>query len=289
VSGLERLLILTGLSGSGKSYAGGCFEDMGYFCVDNLPIQLAPIFTDLVEKTRGGITRAALVIDIREGAFLKDFPEIADDLKRRVPSLRVLFFEARDEVLMRRFSETRRPHPLAGSMPLAEAITREREILRTLRERADLIVDTSERTVHELRRFLFDRFSPRADADTLRVSVVSFGYKHGLPQDSDLVFDVRFLPNPNFVQDLREQDGRDAPVSEFLGAQPEYVAFLARLRDLLGFLLPLYVREGKSYLTIAVGCTGGRHRSVAVAERIAEMVRERNLSAELQHRDLAKS
>jgi UPF0042 nucleotide-binding protein len=252
-------------------------------------LQLAPIFTDLVQKTRGGITRAALGIDIREGEFLKDFPEIAEDLKRRVPNLRILFFEARDEVLMRRFSETRRPHPLAGALPLAEAISRERDILRALRDRADLIVDTSERNVHELRRFLFDRFSPRADSDSLRVSVVSFGYKHGLPQDSDLVFDVRFLPNPNFVQDLREQDGRDAPVVEFLNGQQEYVAFLARLRDLLGFLLPLYVREGKSYLTISVGCTGGRHRSVAVAERIAEMVRERDLSAEVQHRDLGKS
>jgi UPF0042 nucleotide-binding protein len=289
VSALDRLLILTGLSGSGKSYAGRCFEDMGYFCVDNLPIKLAPTFTDLVEKTRGEINHAALVIDVREGTFLKDVPEIVDDLKRRVPGVRILFFEAQDEVLMRRFSETRRPHPLAGELPLPAAIARERELLAGLRERADLIIDTSQRNVHELRRYLFDRFSPRAESDSLRVSVISFGYKAGVPQDSDLVFDARFLPNPNFVDSLRERDGRSAEVRRYLEEQPEYGEFLRRLRDLLEFLLPRYVREGKSYLTIAIGCTGGRHRSVAIAEHIGTFVAERDLRVEVQHRDLAKA
>lgn len=288
MTGLRRLLILTGLSGSGKSYAGRCFEDMGYFCVDNLPIRLAPIFTELVQKTRAEITHAALIIDIREGAFLDDFPEIIEDLKRRVPGVSILFFEARDEVLIRRFSETRRPHPLAGSLPLPEAITREREVLKGLRDRADLIIDTTQRNVHELKRYLFDRFSSRDETETLRVTVVSFGYKHGLPQDSDLVFDVRFLPNPNFLDSLRELDGRDPRVEEFLDRQAEYGGFLGRVKDLLDFLLPLYLHEGKSYLAIAVGCTGGRHRSVAVAEKIAGFVRDQQMSVEVQHRDLAK-
>ncbi len=288
MKGLQRLLILTGLSGSGKSYAGRCFEDMGYFCVDNLPIRLAPIFTDLVQRTRAEITHAALIIDIREGAFLADVPEILDDLRRRVPNVSILFFEARDEVLMRRFSETRRPHPLAGSLPLSEAITREREVLQALRDRADLILDTSERNVHELKRYLFDRFSARDAAQSLHVSVISFGYKHGLPQDADLVFDVRFISNPNFVESLRELDGRDPSVTAYLGKQAEYGAFVERLEGLLGFLLPLYVREGKSYLAIAFGCTGGRHRSVAVAERVAEFVRQSQLRVEVVHRDVAK-
>ena len=288
MKGLQRLLILTGLSGSGKSYAGRCFEDMGYFCVDNLPIRLAPIFTDLVQRTRAEITHAALIIDIREGAFLAEVPEILDDLRRRVPNVSILFFEARDEVLMRRFSETRRPHPLAGSLPLPEAITREREVLQVLRDRADLILDTSERNVHELKRYLFDRFSARDQAESLHVSVISFGYKHGLPQDADLVFDVRFISNPNFVESLRELDGRDPSVTAYLGKQAEYGAFVERLEGLLGFLLPLYVREGKSYLAIAFGCTGGRHRSVAVAERVAEFVRQSQLRVEVVHRDVAK-
>lgn len=261
---------------------------MGYFCVDNLPLKLAPIFTDLVQKTRGGITQAALVIDIREGSFLNDLPEVIDDLRRRVPTVRILFFEARDDALIRRFSETRRPHPLAHSLPLPEAITREREILKGLRDRADLIIDTTQRNVHDLRRYLFDRFSSQDEAETLRVSVVSFGYKHGLPQDSDLVFDVRFLANPNFVDELRELDGRDPRVTAFLDRQPEYASFLERLHGMMEFLLPLYMREGKSYLAIAVGCTGGRHRSVAVAENIAAFLQARQLSVDVRHRDLGK-
>ncbi len=289
MKGLEQLLIVTGLSGSGKTFAGRCLEDMGFFCVDNLPSRLAPTFTELVQQTRSAISHAALIIDIREGSFLDEFPEIIDDLRRRVPRVQILFLEARDEVLMRRFSETRRPHPLANHLPLPAAITREREALRELRKRADLILDTSERNVHELKRYLYDRFSPRREAEGLRVSVVSFGYKHGVPQDADLVFDVRFLPNPNFVESLRERDGRDAPVCKYLEQQPDYSEFLQRLGELLGFLLPRYVREGKSYLTIAVGCTGGRHRSVAVAEKLKAFVRQHQLHVDVQHRDISKS
>jgi len=289
MTGLEQILILTGLSGSGKSYAGRCLEDMGYFCVDNLPSRLAPVFAELVQQTRSGITRAVLVIDIREGTFLDDFPETIEELRRRVPMVRIVFLEARNEVLIRRFSETRRPHPLADNMPLPDAIAREREILRDLRERADLILDTSERNVHELKRYLYDRFSLPGKPESLRVSVVSFGYKHGVPQDADLVFDVRFLPNPNFIESLRERDGRDDEVRRYLEEQQEYGEFLQRLEDLLGFLLPRYVREGKSYLTIAVGCTGGRHRSVAVAEKLRNFVRQRKLRVDGIHRDLGRS
>ncbi|MEE8536481.1 MAG: RNase adapter RapZ [Acidobacteriota bacterium] len=288
MSGLEQILILTGLSGSGKSYAGRCLEDMGYFCVDNLPSQLAPVFAELVRQTRSGITRAALVIDIREGTFLDKFSQTLEDLRRQVPTVRIVFFEARDEVLMRRFSETRRPHPLAGSLPLPEAISREREILSGLRECADLILDTSERNVHELKRYLYDRFSPRGEAESLRVSVLSFGYRHGVPQDADLVFDVRFLPNPNFIDTLREHDGRDTEIRQFLEEKQEYGEFLHHLEELLGFLLPRYVREGKSYLTIAVGCTGGRHRSVAVAEKLQVFVRQNQLRVDILHRDLGR-
>ena len=282
----SRLVILSGMSGSGKSAAVRCFEDMGYFCVDNLPIKLIPLFIELIGRSAEVRARIALVIDIREGAFLQDFPDILDELKGAVQEIQVLFFEARDPVLVRRFSETRRPHPLAGSVE--EGIAKEREALRPLRDRADRIIDTSHFNVHELKTYLYDHFSESGGVRTLFVSVVSFGYKHGLPADADLVFDVRFFPNPYFVDRLRAKTGLDREVTEYLEGISEYVEFCARIEDLLAFLLPYYVREGKAYLTIAFGCTGGRHRSVAIADRIGRALLGPAYRTRVSHRDIVK-
>jgi RNase adapter protein RapZ len=284
----SRLVILSGMSGSGKSAAVRCFEDMGYFCVDNLPIKLIPLFIELIGRSAEVRARIALVIDIREGGFLQDFPDILDELKGAVQEIQVLFFEARDPVLVRRFSETRRPHPLAIAGSVEEGIAKEREALRPLRDRADRIIDTSHFNVHELKTYLYDHFSESGGVRTLFVSVVSFGYKHGLPADADLVFDVRFFPNPFFVDRLRAKTGLDREVTEYLEGISEYVAFCARIEDLLAFLLPYYVREGKAYLTIAFGCTGGRHRSVAIAERIGRALLGPAYRTRVSHRDVVK-
>jgi UPF0042 nucleotide-binding protein len=284
----SHLTILSGLSGSGKSAAVKCFEDMGYFCVDNLPIKLIPLFIDLIRRSAEGPERLALVIDIREGRFLRDFPDILDELRQTIPEVEMLFFEADEAVLVRRFSETRRPHPLAVAGSVEAGIRREREVLAPLRERADRIIDTSRFNVHELKTYLFDHFSVSGGSRTLFVSVVSFGYKHGLPTDADLVFDVRFFPNPFFVDRLRSRSGMDREVAEYLEGIPEYVAFCARIEDLLAFLLPHYVREGKSYLTVAFGCTGGKHRSVAIAERIGRALQGPDYRTRISHRDISK-
>jgi UPF0042 nucleotide-binding protein len=284
----SRLVILSGMSGSGKSAAVRCFEDMGYFCVDNLPIKLIPLFIELIGRSAEVRDRIALVIDIREGGFLQDFPDILDELKGAIQEIQVLFFEARDPVLVRRFSETRRPHPLAIAGSVEEGIAKEREALRPLRDRADRIIDTSRFNVHELKTYLYDHFSESGGVRTLFVSVVSFGYKHGLPADADLVFDVRFFPNPFFVDRLRAKTGLDREVTEYLEEISEYVAFCARIEDLLAFLLPYYVREGKAYLTLAFGCTGGRHRSVAIAERIGRALLGPAYRTRISHRDIVK-
>jgi UPF0042 nucleotide-binding protein len=261
---------------------------MGYFCVDNLPIKLIPLFIELIGRSAEVRDRIALVIDIREGGFLQDFPDILDELKGAVQEIQVLFFEARDPVLVRRFSETRRPHPLAIAGSVEEGIAKEREALRPLRDRADRIIDTSRFNVHELKTYLYDHFSESGGVRTLFVSIVSFGYKHGLPADADLVFDVRFFPNPFFVDRLRAKTGLDREVTDYLEGISEYVAFCARIEDLLAFLLPYYVREGKAYLTIAFGCTGGRHRSVAIAERIGRALLGPAYRTRISHRDVVK-
>jgi UPF0042 nucleotide-binding protein len=284
-----EILVLTGLSGSGKTLAIRAFEDMGYYCVDNLPVALIPTFADLLGRSRTDIVRAALVVDVREGAFLSEFPAMFERLRRRRDHrVRLLFFEADDEVLIRRFSETRRPHPLAGGLPVEEAIRREREALRPLRERADMILDSSRFTVHELRRYIQAHFTPGPDAQPLRIGLVSFGYKHGVPPEADLVFDTRFLPNPFFVEGLRERSGADPEVARFLDGVPEYGELHRRLADLLGFLIPHYLREGRSYLTVAIGCTGGRHRSVALAEALSDALRRKGYAVSTSHRDLEK-
>ena len=283
-----EIVVITGLSGSGKSLATRAFEDMGYFCVDNLPVALIPVFADLCAK-RPDLRRAALVVDVREGTFLGEFPAIFDALRRtQVHRARLLFFEADDEALIRRFSETRRPHPLASGGSVEGGIKRERLMLGPLRERADLIIDSSRFNVHELRRYIQEHFAPRSGAQPIGISVVSFGYKHGVPPESDLLFDTRFLPNPFFVDGLRGRSGLDVEVRDYLEAVSEYRDFLARIVDLVAFLIPLYIREGKSYLTVAVGCTGGRHRSVAMAEAVSRALCGKGYEVKASHRDLEK-
>lgn len=283
-----EIVVLTGLSGSGKTLAIRAFEDMGHFCVDNLPVALIPVFADLCAG-RPDVGRVALVVDVREGTFLKEFPAIFDELRRtRGRHVRLIFFQADDDALIRRFSETRRPHPLASGGGLEEGIRREREALAPLRERADLIIDSSRFNVHELRRFIQDHFAAQSGSQAIGISIVSFGYKHGVPGEADLLFDTRFLPNPFFVDGLRGKSGLDPEVRRYLEALPDYHEFRRRIVDLLDFLIPQYMREGKSYLTVAIGCTGGRHRSVVMAEAVGAALRGSGYEVKASHRDLEK-
>ena len=280
-------VVITGLSGAGKSYAIKCFEVMGFFCVDNLPTTLIPTFADLVARAdapkRG---RVALGVDVREGAYLSHFLEALAELRTRGHTVEVLFLEAGEEALVRRYRETRRRHPLAPDGNVLDGIRAERKALSTVREVADRIVDTSALTVHQLKDFLVDAYVAPKARPGLAVSLVSFGFKHGLPIDADLVFDVRFLPNPHFVEGLRPLDGRDARVREFVMKHAESRELLHRIADFLSFVLPAYQREGKAYLTIAVGCTGGRHRSVALVEELRSHIAALGLTPALVHRDL---
>jgi UPF0042 nucleotide-binding protein len=281
-----RILVISGLSGSGKTHVLRALEDTGWFCVDNLPVALIPSFADLIGRSRE-IPRAALVVDLREPGFLERFPAALRRLRERGVPVGLLFLEADPKVLLQRFRETRRPHPLAVNQPVAEGLREEREALRPIRKLADHILDTSSYTVHQLRDYVRDRYEARPTEDRrLVVSVMSFGYKYGLPGEADLVFDVRFLPNPNFVPSLKKLTGLDAAVVRFLRRQRDTKAFLSKLEDFLGFLLPRYVKEGKTYLTIAVGCTGGRHRSVMIAGEIARRIAAPGLAISTEHRDV---
>ncbi|HEY9405424.1 MAG TPA: RNase adapter RapZ [Pyrinomonadaceae bacterium] len=291
------IVVITGLSGSGMSSATNAFEDLGYFCVDNLPLTLLPTFARLVQPEEeeeddgeARIKRAALVINIREGHFLSEFESQLKKLRRASGlAVHVLFFEASDEVLQRRFSETRRPHPADTGDGLLASIRAERAALAHIRAHADLIIDTSEHNVHTLRRYLVERFSPDRSGTPMRVQVLSFGHKYGGPRDLDLLFDVRHLPNPYFVEELRASSGSDRRVVEFLKQQPETTETLERFGGLLDYLLPLYRREGKSYVTVGVGCTGGRHRSVMVANALARRLRRAGFDATAVHRDVSKT
>jgi UPF0042 nucleotide-binding protein len=282
------------------SSATNAFEDLGYFCVDNLPLTLLPTFARLVqpeedEDDDGGggaarIKRAALVINIREGHFLSEFESQLKKLRRASGlAVRVLFFEASDEVLQRRFSETRRPHPADTGDGLLASIRAERAALAHIRAHADLIIDTSEHNVHTLRRYLIERFSPDLAGTPMRVQVLSFGHKYGGPRDLDLLFDVRHLPNPYFVEELRACSGNDRRVVEYLKRQAETTETLERFGGLLDYLLPLYRGEGKSYVTVGIGCTGGRHRSVMVANALARRLRQGGFDATAVHRDVGKT
>lgn len=286
---MERLVVVTGLSGSGKSLAANCFEDLGYYCVDNLPVLLIPQFHDLIRRGGDRIRRAAMVIDVRDRAFLDQAPAILAEIREAGAPLHVLFLDCSDEVLKRRFSETRRPHPMMGDgVSIEDAIRREREALHALREAADRIVDTSRFTAHEIRGFVRNAFGAGEDGHGPNVHVVSFGFKYGIPVEADLVFDVRFLPNPFFHETLRRLDGTAPEVREFLDAREEKVAFMERLRGFLDFLVPLYAAEGKSYLTVAIGCTGGKHRSVALAAELGDHLSGRGVRAAVSHRDLGR-
>ena len=287
---IPDIVIITGLSGSGMSSATNAFEDLGFFCVDNLPITILPTFARLIEanQAENGISRAALVIDIREGTFLADFPKQLQALRASGLDVYVLFLEASDEVLHQRFSETRRPHPADKTQDLSQAIRNERAAMQRTRALADQIIDTSEHTVHTLRSRLVERFSLDKQGAPMRVQVLSFGHKYGSPANLELLFDVRHLPNPHFVPGLRRLSGHDRRVVKFLKAQPEVEETLKRFNDLLDYLLPLYKREGKSYVTVAIGCTGGRHRSVMIANALAKRLRRTGFEAQAIHRDVRK-
>src|SRR2546426_3927355 len=289
--GPPDIVIITGLSGSGMTSATNAFEDLGYFCVDNMPLTLLPTFARLVharETEPGRIDRAALVISFREGRFLSDFATQLRVLRRQGLKVSVIFFEAADEILARRFSETRRPHPADRGKGLFDAIAAEREAMKPIRALADEVVDTSDHTVHSLRNVLLERHSPRGEAAPLRIQVLSFGHKFGTPRDMELLFDVRHLPNPFFVNGLRDLTGGDRRVVKYLKAQPEVEETLERFSDLLLYLLPQYQREGKSYLTVGIGCTGGRHRSVMIANELAGRLRRAGFDAHAVHRDMRK-
>ena len=283
-----RFVIITGLSGAGKSYAIKVLEDLGYFCVDNLPTTLIPTFAELCAQSNREIRKIALGVDVREGAYLAHLLEILQELRSKGHVPEVLFLEAADEALVRRYHETRRRHPLAGDGNVADGIRAEKQALAHLRDAADRIIDTSGLTVHQLKERLIDIYAAPRDVGVLTVSLVSFGYKHGIPSDADLVFDVRFLPNPHFVTGLRALDGRDGPVADFVFSHAESRELLQRLQDLIGFLLPLYRREGKAYLSVAIGCTGGRHRSVALVEALRRHLEAQGDAPLVRHRDLGR-
>jgi UPF0042 nucleotide-binding protein len=271
------------------SSATNAFQDLGYFCVDNLPITMLPTFGRLVtDDDDKGISRAALVIDIREGRFLADFGKQLHGLRVSGLQVSVLFFEASDDVLQHRFSETRRPHPAEKGQGLLAAISDERHAMKKIRSLADQIIDTSDHTVHTLRSFLLERFSPDRKGAPMRVQVMSFGHKYGSPGDLELLFDVRHLPNPHFVPELKRLSGHDSRVVKYLHADDEVKETLKRFTDLLSYLLPLYKREGKSYVTVGIGCTGGRHRSVMIANALARALRREGFDAHASHRDVRK-
>jgi RNase adapter protein RapZ len=282
----RQLVILTGLSGSGKSTVLKAFEDMGFYCVDNLPVELMPIFAELHAAGEGDFARAALLVDAREGAQLERLPPLLRHLRKDHP-ITLVYIDANEDALLRRYSETRRPHPLGKDFSVRESLRHERTLMEPIRKLADVVIDTSQFNVHELRQFVTARFK-NPDKRPMLVSVVSFGYRFGVPTDADLVFDVRFLPNPYFVPRLRRFTGKDPKVRRYIQSFPQTAEFLRRIEALLTYLIPHYVREGKSYLTIAFGCTGGKHRSVMLAESMKKALEKHGLSAKVVHRDIEK-
>jgi UPF0042 nucleotide-binding protein len=281
------LVIITGTSGSGKLTALKAFEDCGFYAVDNLPIALVPKFADLTLDTKSH-KRSALIIDIREGEELKRFPRMYAALKKRVNAT-IVFLDADDEILQRRFSETRRPHPLGAESTVAASIHAEREQLAPIRALADLYIDTSKLNVHELRRQITEKFQDAKDPASIVVYINSFGFRYGVPPDSDLVFDVRFLPNPNYIPEFKHLTGRHPSVARYIRSFPQTVEFINKISDLLIYLLPHYIREGKSYLTISFGCTGGHHRSVLIASEINKRLKKAGFASKERHRDAQKS
>jgi UPF0042 nucleotide-binding protein len=284
--GKGELVILTGLSGSGKLSALKSFEDLGFYSVDNLPLELVPRFADLVRQS-AEIERAALVVDVREGMRLDEFPAILKKVRRVLPT-RVLFLEASDESLIRRFSETRRPHPMGRSNTVVKSIRDERKRLDPIRNVADIVLDTTKFTVHDLRAHIGDQFEREASDRSLTISTNSFGFKNGVPAEADLVFDVRFLPNPHFVPEFRKLTGKHPKVAKYVRDFPQTAEFLDKTTDMLKFLLPHYIKEGKSYLTVAFGCTGGQHRSVFIAEEMRKRLTAAGYRVKSTHRDMPR-
>lgn len=284
--GPTELVLITGMSGSGKGSVLKAFEDLGYYCVDNLPLELIQRFADLARQSPE-IERTAIVVDIREGSTLNRLPQMLKQVKRTI-NTQVLFLEASDDSLLRRFSETRRPHPLGKASSVASAISTERKRLDFLRNLADVIIDTSKFNVHELRSHIIEKFQEGTSNNTILVSCVSFGFKNGVPNDADLVFDVRFLPNPHFIPEFRPLTGRHPKVAAYIRQFPQTQEFIDRISELLTYLLPHYIREGKSYLTVAFGCTGGQHRSVMIAEDVAKRLGKAGYNVKAQHRDSPK-
>ena len=281
-----ELVIITGMSGSGKASALKAFEDLGFYCVDNLPVELIPRFAELAMQS-AEIRRTALVVDVREGAALEKLPGILKSVKRMIPT-RVIYLEANDAALLRRFSETRRPHPLGNNAPVKSALQQERKHLKGIRALADIVIDTSKFNVHELRAHVNEQFKQHSTDKIILVSCVSFWFRHGVPEDADLVFDVRFLPNPHFVPEFRPLTGRHPRVAKYIRSFPQTKEFITRISDLLVYLLPHYIQEGKSYLTVSFGCTGGQHRSVMISEDVAKHLRKAGYRVKVVHRDSPK-
>lgn len=282
-----ELVIITGMSGAGKTVAVQSFEDLGYFCIDNMPPTLLPTFWELVKES-GKISRIALVIDLRSRDFFKEVDSLIATLDNtQLVTTRIIFLDSSDSVLVSRYKETRRSHPLAPDGRVSEGIAKERELLMDLRTRAQIIIDTSDISPRQLREHLIKDFATK-DYQTFHVEVMSFGFKYGVPIDADIIWDVRFLPNPHYIPELRPQTGMDAPVYDYVMKQPETQAFYSKLIDVIEFCLPGYKKEGKSSVTIAIGCTGGKHRSVAIAERIANHLKTDNYAVNISHRDYMK-
>ncbi len=281
-----RVVVVTGLSGSGKSTAIKAFEDLDYFCVDNLPVALLPDFLSLREKSSEDLWHIALGMDIREPSFLESYPKVFSELRRRGTDLEILFVEATDDDLQRRFSQTRRKHPLVGEGTVLDRIRAERERLKDLKEMATRVIDTSNLNVHELKRMISRLYTMYPEEDTLQVNVLSFGFKYGVPAEADIVMDVRFLPNPFFVEELKELNGKQEPVIKFVLQQEQTQLFLKKFTELVNYLLPRYREEGKNYLTIAVGCTGGKHRSVVITEQLREQLIGLGYPVTAGHRDV---
>ncbi len=283
---MTNLVIISGLSGSGKSTAVNVLEDLGYYCVDNLPLTLLPTFIELCDNSEKDIKKVALVIDIREGIFFDHAPELIKDLKERGYPLDIIFLDSSDETLIKRYKETRRKHPLSSDGNISEGISREREKLKELKDFADITIDTSEYNVHDLKELIREHFE-NPDSQRLSLNIFSFGHKHGFPNEADMVFDVRFLPNPHFVEELKELDGKSDEVKEYVLENEVTKEYILKLKEFLGYLIPKYDKEGKSYLTIAIGCTGGKHRSVAIVDAISEHFK--HLSPKIRHRDILKN
>lgn len=284
-----KVVVISGLSGSGKSTAAKALEDLGWFCVDNLPVTLLPKFLEVCQMSVGGINRVSLVMDAREGDFLKEYGDTIKKLREEGHNIELLFFDSSDEVILKRYSETRRRHPLAGSGTATDGINREREELSEVRLMADRVIDTTALNVHQLRELVFQTYGDWAGEAGLVVNLLSFGYSHGLPFNADLVIDVRFLKNPYFVPEMKMLTGEDPKVTGYILGSAEASLFMSKFLNLIRFLIPLYEKEGKAYLTIAIGCTGGRHRSVAIANEIGKAMEGGRYKVRVQHRDMGKA